>query len=123
MSDTKAGPVGSIRGGSTIPATSLSPFDRRLQTGDRTPTLLYHNYLQNAAASHGIGLPQLFYLTNYTSIYELLHRKHFNRGRMDLDPWGGIPMTIQPKDRDPKGLGRKMGISYRVHLATIQGIG
>jgi hypothetical protein len=47
-------------------------------------------------------LPQLFYLINYTPIYELLHRKHYNRGHMDLDPWGGIPMTIQPKDRDPK---------------------
>lgn len=79
-----------------IITSSIGDFRRGL---DSDPS--YHNYFRMPLLARD-RLPQLFYLTNYTSIYELLHRKHFNRGRMDLDPWGGIPMTIQPKDRDPK---------------------
>jgi hypothetical protein len=79
-----------------IVTSSIGDFRRGL---DSDPS--YHNYFRMPLLLRD-RLPEIFYLTNYTSLYELFHRKHFNRGHMDLDPWGGIPMTIRAKDRDPK---------------------
>jgi hypothetical protein len=46
-------------------------------------------------------LPELFYMKNYSSVYEIMIRKHSYR-HMDIDPWGGMPMTIPLKERDWK---------------------
>jgi len=42
-------------------------------------------------------LPELFYLKHYSSVYEMNHRRHSER-YMDLDPWGGMPLTVPAKD-------------------------
>jgi hypothetical protein len=47
-------------------------------------------------------LPELFYVKNYSSVYEIMHRKYRNRRVMNLDPWGGILMTVPPAQRDMK---------------------
>jgi hypothetical protein len=46
--------------------------------------------------------PEFFYAKNYSSIYEIVHRKYRNRRVMHLDPWGGILMTVPPAQRDMK---------------------
>jgi hypothetical protein len=45
--------------------------------------------------------PECFYLSNYSSVYEIWHRKNVNR-YIKPDPWGGLPRTIPLKDIDQK---------------------
>jgi hypothetical protein len=47
------------------------------------------------------NVPEFLYLTNYSSVYAIWHRKNVN-SYIKLDPWGGLPRTVAQKDIDRK---------------------
>ena len=77
-----------------ILVSSIGDFRRKRDS-------IYLNY-GNTSAFVRNHLPELFYLKDYSSVYEIEIRRHTMARIMHLDPWGGVPMTIPYKDRDPK---------------------
>jgi hypothetical protein len=58
----------------------------------------YLNFLNMPAVVRN-NFPEIFYFQHYNSICQMFIRKWTNH-HVDLDQWGGMPMTIAPKDRD-----------------------
>jgi hypothetical protein len=48
-----------------------------------------------------VDFPEFFYLSHYSSVYSIWHRKNVN-SYIKTDAWGGLPRTVALKDIDPK---------------------
>jgi hypothetical protein len=60
----------------------------------------YRNYFDVSRLIRA-DFPECFYLSNYSSVYAIWHRKNVSR-YISMDPWGGMPRTVPLKDIDWK---------------------